>query len=350
MEKRSNKYRKFWMVLGVFGLVGAFFISQTQVKAVSLPRKCSVQFEIDGYEDTANADIVIDLYKVADAIEDPVYDTYSYETIGAFQTLEDKLADLSAITNQEYQAITQEAAKLVQEQKAGTPAATTSLDARAPIESGLYLALPHSQNMEDYFRTIKTPQGETLVTYANSVLHTYNFQPMLVSLPGKDAMNGEISSANPSVWNDDLTITLKVEESPRMGSLEIVKSLNQFDGNGNATFVFSIAAYKDETRQELVYSNVESIVFDGAGTNSVQLLNCIPVGSYVVIEEVYSGASYEIVGASTQDTTIVSAEEIASVSFENTSNNTDHHGSSVTNRFTYNDMGMNKPEQDFGGQ
>ena len=121
MEKRSNKYRKFWMVLGVFGLIGAFFISQTQVKAVSLPRKCSVQFEIDGYEDIANADIVIDLYKVADAIEDPVYDTYSYETIGAFQTLKDKLADLSTITNQDYQAIAQEAAKLVQEQKPERP-------------------------------------------------------------------------------------------------------------------------------------------------------------------------------------------------------------------------------------
>lgn len=64
----------------------------------------------------------------------------------------------------------------------------------------------------------------------------------------KKKVDDVISTANPTDWKYETTITLKVEQELRNGSLRIHKTLERHDGNGPATFVYKIDAYTDETK------------------------------------------------------------------------------------------------------
>lgn len=315
------------------------------IKAWEIDRPCSVTFENSTFPELNEANVVIDIYRIGNTVPDPNYDTYSFETDRMFDSL--GLSDMSTLDNESYTRIASSAMDIVLEQEV-EPVKTTSLEQISELSNGLYLAVPHGADLDSY--TKQNMRGETY-TIAQSPAHEYHFSPVLFSLPTKDKEDGIISTGN-GEWKYDTTITLKVEEEPRKGSLEIVKTLERFDDNGPATFVFSIEAYEDETMETLVYSNVESIVMNGSGSESTLLENCIPVGSYVVVREVYSGASYEIVGSDEQITTIRPiGSDHANVAFTNDSNDTDRHGSSVTNRYTYDErQSMNEPQQDFGGR
>lgn len=318
-----------------------------KVQAMDLPASCSVKFEYNEEEflDLENSHLVIDVYRVGDVIPDSRYETYSLEATGAFSSLNASLSDLTAMSDDDFIPVAQEAASIVQANP-NLAYVQTTLNKELDLDAGLYLALPHGSNIASYFATSKLG---SLVTISQSNTYEYRYSPILFSLPTKEAVNGSISTANPGAWVNDVEISLKIEQDVRYGNLEIVKTLNNFDGNGPATFVFDVRAYSDAAMTDLVYSNVESIVFTDAGVDSVVIAGAIPVGSYVVVSEVYSGASYEIVSAN-GTTVIENPVDTFGVSFENDSNDTDNHGSSVTNRFTFTDMGMNEPNQDFGGQ
>ena len=62
----------------------------------------------------------------------------------------------------------------------------------------------------------------------------------------------------------------------------------------------------------------------------------IPAGANVTVTEVYSGASYELTTEATQHA-VIAADDIAGVSFENEYDHRNNGGSSVVNRFTYNE-------------
>ncbi len=315
------------------------------IQAWEIDRRCSVAFESSAFPELSEANVVIDIYRIGDVVPDPNYDTYSFETEPMFNAL--GLSDMSTLDNERYTRIASQALDIVLEKEI-KPFKVASLQNASELSNGLYLGVPHGADLDAY--TKQNMRGETY-TIAQSPAHEYHFSPILFSLPTKDKEDGIISTGN-GEWKYDSIITLKVEQEPRKGSLEIVKTLERFDDNGPATFVFSIEAYEDETMETLVYSNVESIVMTGSGTQTVLLENCIPVGSYVIVREVYSGASYEIVGSDEQVTTIRPiGSDHANVTFTNDSNDTDRHGSSVTNRYTYDErQSMNEPQQDFGGR
>jgi hypothetical protein len=141
---------------------------------------------------------------------------------------------------------------------------------------------------------------------------------------------------------------------PPVGPVKIVKSLETFVVDEAPTFTFNVEVWynpddhADWEHGEKVYANVHQIAFtyqefqSGVTSKSVTI-NKLPVGSHVIVEEIYEGARYTAVGDVTGSTTVEwSAAEIASgadtptVTFTNTgNNNTGGHG--LLNEFVYDD-------------
>lgn len=150
-------------------------------------------------------------------------------------------------------------------------------------------------------------------------------------MPSKEAVDGEINTANPGDWLYDVSVTLKPERDVRYGDLEIVKTLQSYETDDPATFVFQVEAVLNGQN---VYSNVVTISFTEAGQKSV-VIEDLPVGAEVTVKEVYTGAVYTVVTADTQ-TAVIPANDVVSVAFTNGYDNTDRDGGVVINQFDYN--------------
>lgn len=299
-------------------------------QAVDVSRSCTLTVQPgsgDYAADLAQADIAIDLYKVADAVADSSYDTYDYTLTEGYTGLDlPKDPDSAA-----WDTLAQGAAKIAL--NGGTPAVTGKAGTAINIPvCGLYLAVARGGDITDYTTTIEGENGaQETATIAHSGRYTYTFTPSLVSLPGKEAdADGIISTAGDGDWQYDVTVTLKPERSERYGSLEIVKELQRYETSGPATFVFDIEAVLDN---ENVYSDVVSLTFTEPGQKST-LLEKIPVGADVTVTEVYSGASYSPVSTDPQVRTI-RADTTASVTFSNDYNGADRGGGTIVNHFGY---------------
>ncbi len=337
------KKKKLW-ILAVASILIAGFSFHQKTLAIDTGVPCSVEFVHAGDEDIKNSSLQIDLYKVGSIVPDPNYDTYSFSINEEFSLLASEFENLQTLDETKYTRIASDALDLILEQSI-QPITQTRLNEKETIESGLYLAVPRGSDLETYSKN--NMRGET-ITISQSGKYEYLYTPILFSLPTKEKVDDVISTANPTDWKYDTTITLKVEQELRNGSLRIHKILERHDGNGPATFVYKIDAYTDETKSELVYSNVETIVMNASGNDTIEILDRIPVGSYVEVTEIYSGASYIPTDGTIKDGTIAEiGDEISAVSFKNDSNNTDHHGSSIKNQYTNNG---NDLEQDRGGQ
>lgn len=310
---------------------------------IDLAAQCSLTVHPGDIPDLENAEVVIDLYKVADAVEEEGYDTYGYSATAAFSLLAEDLTDTASLTTERYQMLADQAAKLVLDsgmsiQKTVDGAATDQ--AMTGLDCGLYLVIARGANIPRY--VVDTEDGK-LATIAYSGEYTYTFLPELISFPGTaSVLTGEVGeegnrqeiNTGDGEWVYDITATLKPSQSERFGSLEIVKNLLSYEISDPASFVFQVEAYEDETKEYPVYSNVVSISFTSAGQKRVLLEDVIPVGSYVEITEVYSGAVYHLVTEEMQ-TAVIEAEEIASVKFTNDYEEINRGGGAVTNHFEY---------------
>ena len=209
--------------------------------------------------------------------------------------------------------------------------------------------------------TVTLTQGRGTATGLNTGLYlvdtpkvitpnyTYTFTPYLVSLPTNNYYNGKDASDN---WIYDLTkemnsaVGLKPEEHVRYGDLVISKELvdhNATFGN-NATFVFQIDI---RTLDEKTETRIEELTFSAAGSHSVTIEK-IPAGSHVKVTEVYSGASYELASAKSQETDIIANPEKetevefrpAEVSFINKHDGRTNGGYGVKNNFKLDENGQ----------
>lgn len=256
--------------------------------AINTGQKCSIEFDISGNSsELLSASIPVKLYKVASVDE-----SGNYTGIGAFSKLDlssvsaDNL-DAAAATWAERAA---EAKKLLKDDT--EPTTTTLTQGRGTatgLDTGLYL--------------VDTPK----VITPN---YTYTFTPYLVSLPTNNYYSGNGASDD---WIYDLTkehnsaVGLKPEQHVRYGNLVINKELvdhNATFGN-NATFVFQIDITTLDNKKE---TRIEELTFDAAGSHSVTIEK-IPAGSHVTVTEVYSGASYELASAKSQETDIIANPE-----------------------------------------
>ena len=288
--------------------------------AINTGQKCSIEFDMSGNSsERLSASIPVKLYKVASVDE-----SGNYTGIGAFSKLDlssvsaDNL-DAAAATWAERAA---EAKKLLKDDT--EPTTTTLTQGRGTatgLDTGLYL--------------VDTPK----VITPN---YTYTFTPYLVSLPTNNYYSGNGASDD---WIYDQTkehnsaVGLKPEQHVRYGNLVINKELvdhNATFGN-NATFVFQIDITTLDKKTE---TRIEELTFNAAGSHSVTIKK-IPAGSHVKVTEVYSGASYELASAKSQETDIIANPEKksevefrpAEVSFINKHDGRTNGGYGVKNNF-----------------
>lgn len=295
--------------------------------AINTGQKCSIEFDISGNSsELLSASIPVKLYKVASVDE-----SGNYTGIGAFSKL-----DLSSVSADNLDAATAtwaeraaEAKKLLKDDT--EPTTTTLTQGRGTatgLDTGLYL--------------VDTPK----VITPN---YTYTFTPYLVSLPTNNYYSGNGASDD---WIYDLTkehnsaVGLKPEQHVRYGNLVINKELvdhNATFGN-NATFVFQIDITTLDNKKE---TRIEELTFDAAGSHSVTIEK-IPAGSHVTVTEVYSGASYELASAKSQETDIIANPEKetevefkpAEVSFINKHDGRTNGGYGVKNNFKLDENGQ----------
>ncbi|WP_300846915.1 DUF5979 domain-containing protein [uncultured Acetatifactor sp.] len=300
-------------------------------------------------EDLAGADVVVDLYQVARAVKTSGQDTYHYELTGEYASLRlpdspEEGAQPAASweeTAQQAAAIALDAASPCTPVSGSGESAGTKVGNLAP---GLYLLVARGRNLTelaDYKieieQTDSLTQEETkrIATIADSQQYTYAFLPQLVSLPTKEAdANGVINTANPGDWIFEASVNLKPERLDRYGSLEIVKTLSEYETMGgvqeSATFVFEVTGMLDD---QVVYSNVESITFTAAGQERV-VLDRIPAMAQVTVREVYSGSSYQLTVPGDRTATIA-ADDVVSVEFENEYDGRRTNGHGIKNQFVY---------------
>ena len=295
--------------------------------AINTGQKCSIEFDISGNSsELLSASIPVNLYKVASVDE-----SGNYTGIGAFSKL-----DLSSVSadNLDAAAATwaERAAKAKKLLKDDTEPTTTTLTqgrgTATGLDTGLYL--------------VDTPKVIT-------TNYTYTFTPYLVSLPTNNYYNNGQTSDD---WIYDLTkesnsaVGLKPEQHVRYGDLVIKKELKDHNATfgNNATFVFQIDITTLDKKTE---TRIEELTFSAAGDDSVTITK-IPAGSHVKVTEVYSGASYELASAKSQETDIIANPEKetevefkpAEVSFINKHDGRTNGGYGVKNNFKLDETGQ----------
>lgn len=326
MNKRLKQGSTFLLAVALtfplFTLPGAKAAS-----AIDTDAECSIEFDISGNSsELLSASIPVNLYKVASVDE-----SGNYTGIGAFSKLDlssvsaDNL-DAAAATWAERAA---EAKKLLKDDT--EPTTTTLTQGRGTatgLDTGLYL--------------VDTPK----VITSN---YTYTFTPYLVSLPTNNYYSGNGASDD---WIYDLTkeynsaVGLKPEQHVRYGDLVIKKELVDHNATfgDKATFVFQIDITTLDKKKE---TRIEELTFSAAGSHSVTIEK-IPAGSHVKVTEVYSGASYELASAKSQETDIIANPEKetevefrpAEVSFINKHDGRTNGGYGVRNNFKLNEYGQ----------
>jgi hypothetical protein len=165
-------------------------------------------------------------------------------------------------------------------------------------------------------------------------------------VPTKDPWNDVVNSANPGKWDPSVEVYLKPAVLGVGGDLEIVKMLDTYEYRkktnegktrniiDNATFVFEVTAYESNAEgAPVVFHDFVSTTFTDSTSRKV-LVQDIPVGSYVVVEEVYSGRSYHAT-VDTVQTTMITPDQTAVVKFRNDYDGRHGGGGSVTNNFKF---------------
>ena len=316
-------------------------------------------------EDLAKANVVVDLYLVAGARAVDGYDTYSYtflapytEALGEGDAVSlDYDANLDAAG---WRELAEQVAELALEK--GSPIVTgasvndkiTSSDSGDALGAGLYLLIARGKELEEYSKNAKSQSADadsdseetTLVTLAYSPEYEYSFLPELISLPSKEAVTDEesgvtiINTANPGEWIYDLSVVLKPERDLRFGSLEIVKTLSDRIGPDPAMFVFHWYAYDAE--DNLLKDDVVTLSFVAGGEKST-IVDRIPVGARVVVHEEERG-NYVLVSAN-DPSAVISADELAQVSFTNQPSDEPYSGFGIANHFEYKEYDNGTPDE-----
>lgn len=320
------------------------------------------------------ANVVLDIYRVADVTRDEKYDTFNWAPVQAMADAGLTLPDDTDTAG--WRETTQKVSDLIlgngegktQWKPADIPGIPTvqkfeniGLGQKVDLPAGIYFIVARGSNIEEYVsqnRLEIADGGEeeeesgspsymtSTVTLAKSSKRTYQFATELVMVPTKAPWNDTVNSGNPSEWDFDVEVYLKPAVLGVGGDLQIVKILDTYEYRkktnegktrdiiDNATFVFEVTAYESQAEgAPVVYHNYVSTTFKDSTSKTV-LVKDIPVGSYVVVNEAYSGRSYAVVTDSTQ-TTVIRPDQAASVTFENEYDERHGGGGSVTNNFKF---------------
>lgn len=329
---------------------------------LNLSEPCTLQVKVEPKAMTEEGEkkeapeVVIDLYKVANAVKEEGYDAYHLEPIDAFAGLKVDLTVGEDTDPKIWKSLAQSAAAIIFPETG--EGAVTVTDTATRVEgtdfvqasglgAGLYLMVPRGTDLtvEEYLirQEAETGGAQSIKTVAYSDSYTFTYEPQLVALPSKEAVDDTIATSNPGRWLYEMTAESKPEVSERYGTLRIDKELIEYLTGKPATFVFTVEA---TLRGRVVYSDVVALDFTAPGTQSQLIADKIPVGAFVTVTESYSGATYQ----GTQGSAAVQTLTMTNVapedpnfdniaSFQNTYDNTGRRGSAITNHFEYTDDG-----------
>lgn len=305
MSKMGKKYIA-GMTAILFAVVGLKISTAYAANEVDLTKTCSLTLNVGETgtfaEDLATTELHANLYKVA-----TVDSNGKYTSLDAYASLE---LEKAVQGKSDWGDKAFEAAKLAEGKTPDANIVMTEGTGTADgLEAGMYLVVVEN-GISEYYE--------------------YTFSPYIICLP--ENLYYQTNDPADNYYQYDLIASLKAEQSPRYGNLEIKKTLTSYNTSlKDVTFVFQIEAV--DLNGDTVYSNVVSTTHSAAGTKSI-VVEGIPAGATVTVTEVYSGASYEAVGAS-QMSTVITAEDIVSVEFSNAYDDELVSGYGVTNHFEY---------------
>lgn len=301
--------------------------------AIDTDKECSIQFDIGGSSELLKAGIPVNLYKVASVDE-----SGNYTATGTFAKL-----DLSSVNADNLADATAEWKKRANDAKE----MLTDSDGNTVVEPPKTITLTDNPNDDHTITGLKT--GLYLVDTPKVITpnYTYTFTPYLISLPTNNYYNNDHTNDE---WIYNLTgsnaVGLKPEQHVRYGDLVIKKELKDHNATfgDKATFVFQIDITTLDEKKE---TRIEELTFSAAGNDSVTITK-IPAGSHVKVTEVYSGASYELASAKSQETDIIANPEKetevefkpAEVSFINKHDGRTNGGYGVKNNFKLDENGQ----------
>ena len=297
--------------------------------AIDTDAECSIEFDIGGSSELLNDGVTVqvNLYKVASVDE-----SGNYTVTDAFTGL-----DLSSVS-----ADNMDAAAATWAERAKEAQGKLTDSEGNPVVEPKTVTLQNGKGYKDKLETglylVDTPKVIT-------TNYTYTFTPYLVSLPTNNYYNNDQTSDD---WIYDLTkeynsaVGLKPEQHVRYGNLVINKELVDHNATfgDEATFVFQIDITTLDKKKE---TRIEELTFSAAGKNSVTITK-IPAGSEVVVNEIYSGASYQLTSDRNQinqTVKIIATDEkeagkagaAVEVSFTNEHNGRTNGGYGVRNNF-----------------
>ena len=334
--KISKRIKKGY-ALALLALLALPCISLAQAQAageIDLKQECSLTVSVEAgtapgssdafLEDFNQMSIPVSVYRVADVD----VTGQKFTPTGVFEELDFTVVNQngSSVTADDWLTLAGQADKIreaenpeadgstvVRKEESSSFAAFGTIEGLTP---GMYLVTPESSYNPDY--TVE-----------------YAFTPYLTALPGNNYTEGGTQGDD---WIYDMTIGLKPDAVPQYGKLNITKILQNYNETlGRTTFVFHITGVDKDGIVK--YEEVESMTYHAAGSNTITLEK-IPAGLTITVEEVYSGASYEVVGSNKEtallwsDAAIIAgAAEEASVTFENRYDGGNRGGYGVTNHF-----------------
>lgn len=383
-KARSNR-----LLIGVLvcSLLASCVLGFSQAKAadpIDLSKDVSFTFGFSSEEqakDLGNDNVVVDLYKIANAVKEPKYDSYEFqfETGSVYEGKVD-LTKTDDKGDPDWAAISAQAAGVAL--ASGTPVLTGGAvnnprekldkdDNGDPLTPGLYLIIARGKDLVDkngdpdqslYVKTIEDEKGnKTTVTIANSELLEYQFQPFVYALPSR---NNEADHTNNTAntsdeWEYDIELIydaiaeIKATTIPRLGSLQINKEILNYEKTTPVTVVFKVTGtythpYLPDIKQS--FNRIVSMQFTDANIESVLIEN-LPAGMVMTITEVYPGAGYHVVlpASGTENQTIVAHDivlgkvTIVESNFQNDYNGDDKHGYGIINHFVKHENGSWTP-------
>ena len=348
----------------------------------------------DYKSEIVKAHVQADLYLIANAVADPMYDTYSYNFDGsAFANLKDRVNEAlktdpavpttSEIMLKRFSRIAQAAAEIAKDNgvsaTATTPAAATeSTISVTGLPAGMYLLVLHGSDLSKdttergYLTTAKKAGGgqygeygdaenpgqdvTITVTRAFSDYHEFLFEPQLITVPTKVAYDSEgkpVQQYNTAYgeWTNTLNIVAKPDWKPRNGILKITKTLTNYadlskDGTYVEPMTFSFSVVGTDPNGNTVYQKEVALsVTSPVNEAEVVTLKDIPIGTTVTVTETYSGA--HATGSTAAQTVVIqtptettnedgtTSTVTAGVSFTNTNTNTRRGGHGIENKFTF---------------
>ena len=322
-----------------------------------------------------NSKIVVDVYKVAEAVKDPKFETYTYTLLSGYTLSGYDISQrasttagtkaLADLTKEDWDKIGQQfAAQILETSSTMEPAATGDMNTeiKKDITRGLYLIVPRNDGVTDKAEYVvkKTDKDTSVTTYqtkGDTTRYRYLFMPQLVSIPSTQGgiINSETTTDDGETgiktsdgdWSDKVSIELKATREPLYGQLKIVKEIAEFELNSPVTFVFTVDEIDKDgniVTTKGSYHNVASITFDkstgtdiDAAAKRQTVLTHIPVGTILKVTEIYGGAEYTVVGSDTDTTTILeAAPAMVKVDFKNDYNFNKTKGYGIRNEFAKN--------------